>query len=153
MWGAWNTRVCIILFNYYNELCASIFIIFFKKITNCVNRWYICIYTIDLMLFGNDDENLVVFDDFQILTFNTFYLFLYSMILFFNKEQSLIHVHSRNLMHCVLIHVSHQPHVCHCWIEFGLINIFLLFNYLTTFASKHHGPFTHANSFLGSYHL
>jgi len=118
---------------------------YFKKITICVNRQYICIYTIDLILFCNVDENLVVFDDFQIITFNTFYLSLYSMILLFNKEQSLIHVHSRNLMHCVLIHVLHQPHVCHCWIEFGLINIFLLFNYLTTFASQHHGPFTHAN--------
>jgi hypothetical protein len=97
---------------------------FFKKITICVNRWYICIYTIDLIFFGNVDENLVVFDDdFQIITFNTFYLSLYSMILFFNKEQSLIHVHSRNLMHFVLIHVLHQPHVCHRWIEFGLINI------------------------------
>lgn len=43
-----------------------------KKITICVNIWYICIYTIDLILFGNVDENLVVFDDFQIITFNAF---------------------------------------------------------------------------------
>lgn len=125
----------------------------FQKFTICVNRWYICIYTIDLMLFGNVDENSIVFYDFQIITFNTFYLCLYSMILLFNKEQILIHVHSRNLMHCVPIRVSHQPHVCHCWIKFGLINIFIFFDYLTTFASQHHEPFTHAKFFLGSYHL
>jgi hypothetical protein len=122
---------------------------FFKKITNCVNRCYICIYTIDLMLFGNVDENLVVFDDFQVTTFNTFYLSLYSMILFFNKEQSLIHVHSRNLMHCVCIHVLHQPHVCHCWIEFGLINILFFSTIWQHLHRNTMGPFTHANFFLG----
>jgi hypothetical protein len=130
-------------------LYINIHYLFFQKITICVNRWYICIYTIDLILLGNVDENLVVFDDFQIITFNTFYFSLYSMRLFSNKEQNLIHVHSRNLMHYVLVHVSHQAHVCHCWIEFGSINIFLLFNYLTTFASQHHRPFTHAKLFFG----
>ncbi len=37
---------------------------------------YYYFVTFDLILFGNIDENLVMFDDFLIINFNTFSFFL-----------------------------------------------------------------------------
>jgi hypothetical protein len=128
--------------------------------------------TFDLILFGNIDENLVMFDDFLIINFNTFSFFLW--IKWYNsltKKVGLIKVHSRNLLHCVLVHASHQAPICFYWIEFGSINWhFLSFltlvnvgskfelwmscfvSCLITFAWQHHGLSHMHKFFMGFYH-
>jgi hypothetical protein len=53
------------------------------------------------------------------------------------KKVGLIKVHSRNLMHCVLVYASHQAPICSYWIEFGSINWhFLSFLTLVNVGSK-----------------
>jgi hypothetical protein len=125
-----------------------------------------------LILFGNSDKSLVMFDDFLIMNFNTFSFFLW--IKLYNsltKKAGLIKVHSWNLMHCGLVHASHQTPICSYWIEFSstnwhflsfltLVNVGNKFKLwmscfvscLITFAWQHHGLSHMHKFFMGFYH-
>jgi hypothetical protein len=127
----------------------------------------------NFILFGNIDKNLVLFDDILILNFNTFSFFLWIKgYNFLTKKVGRIKVHSRNYIHCVLVHASHQARICSYCIEFGstnwhflsfltLVNVGNKFKLwmscfvscLITFAWQHHG-LSHMHNFLmGFYHL